>query len=562
VALFASAEEFLRVSPERGPNVLWINLEDVSAHRLGCYGDDVAETPRIDEFAADARVYRNAFTTSPVCSPSRSAVITGTYQTSIGCHHHRASLDRDYADGQPTPYDAVPPHYVRAFTEYLRRDGYYCVKNGKDDFNFGEPFSVWNEHVAHDADVDWRDRPDADQPFFASFQIPVTHESGMWEPGQKRYGGVPGELETDPAAVAVPPYLPDCTATRRAIARHYDNLVAADRRVGELLDRLEEDGLVDETLVVLWSDHGEGLPRNKSWLYDGGLNVPLVVRWPGEVDPGETDELVSNVDLAPTVLAAAGIDRPPWMEGRTVLGADRADPREYVFAARDRQDCGYAFQRAVRDERFKYIRNYAPEEPTPWFPYRNRHPVMEELKRRQASGDLDGAERWFETPLPAEELYDTETDPHETENLVGDATAEDDLDRLRGALDDWQERTGDLGLVDESQLVDRWWPEGDRPTTATPTFVPNARGNRGTDRTPDGGTFDAPAQVQLFCSTQGASIAYTTESGSDPDWRLYTGPIDLPTGETTLRTKAVRYGYAESDERDATFTCSPRGSDR
>ncbi|PSQ08488.1 hypothetical protein BRC95_03290, partial [Halobacteriales archaeon QS_5_68_33] len=280
----------------------------MSAHRLGCYGDDVAETPRIDEFAADARVYRNAFTTSPVCSPSRSAVITGTYQTSIGCHHHRASLGRNYADGQPTPYDAVPPHHVRAFTEYLRRDGYYCVKNGKDDFNFGEPFSVWDEHVAHDADVDWRDRPDADQPFFASFQIPVTHESGMWEPGQKRY--------------------------------------------------------------------------------DGGLNVPLVVRWPGEVDPGETDELVSNVDLAPTVLAAAGIGRPPWMEGRTALGADRADPREYVFAARDRQDCRYAFQRAVRDERFKYIRNYAPEEPTPWFPYRNRHPVMKELKRRRASGDL------------------------------------------------------------------------------------------------------------------------------------------------------------------------------
>ena len=148
---------------------------------------------------------------------------------------------------------------------------------------------------------------------------------------------------------------------------------------------------------------------------------------------------------------------------------------------------------------------------------------MKELKRRRASGDLDGAERWFETPLPAEELSDTETDPHETENLVGDATAEAGLDQLRGAL-----------------------------------FVPNARGNRGTDRTPDGGMFDTPAQVQLFCSTQGASIAYTTESGSDPDWRVYTGPIDLPIGETTLRTKAVRYGYAESDERDAMFTCSPR----
>jgi len=284
------------------PNILWISLEDTSP-RFGCYGDPIARTPNIDRLAAGGQRFPHAFSTAGVCAPSRSAIITGMYQIAIGTHHMRTTHTNPHTPELPTPYSAVPPPYVRTFTEYLRGAGYFCTNNQKTDYQFAPPLTAWDEcnDTAH-----WRHR-DKNQPFFAVFNPTVTHESGMW-PREDR------PLQTDPEKVQLPPYLPDTPKARQALARHYDNLAQADRQVGEILGQLEEDGLAADTIVFLWSDHGEGLPRGKRWPYDAGIRIPLIVRWPGQLEPGSVSEnLVSLIDLGPTVLSLAGIEIPQHM---------------------------------------------------------------------------------------------------------------------------------------------------------------------------------------------------------------------------------------------------------
>jgi arylsulfatase A-like enzyme len=540
------------------PNVVWIAMEDTTP-RFGCYGDDLARTPRIDDLASESRVYQNAFTTAGVCAPSRASIMTGMYPPAIGAHHMRTRThDRE---GLPDTYEAVPPHYVTAFTEYLRRAGYHCSLDSKTDYQFGEPATMWDEHGEG---AGWWDR-DGEEPFFAMFTNGVTHESGMWDPEEfEPWGNAVGSPETDPDAVRVPPYLPDTEPTRIAIARQYDNIAASDAWIGSLLDRLEKDGLAEETIVVLWSDHGEGLPRKKRWPYDSGTHVPLIVRIPdgvaaGNVGPtgGETtDELVSLVDLGPTTLSLTGVDVPVWMQGRPFLGGGGGDSREYVFSTRDRYDEEYDMIRSVRGDRFRYVRNYYTERPyVQWIPYRNRHPAMQELLRRDAESELTEAEsRWFSDGRPPEELYDLDADPHETENLVDDPAYAEVLERLRGALDDWRDRTGDRDAAAESEVEmrDRIRPDGDQPKTATPRIIPNAPGNRGDDPVEGEATFEGPMTVSLYCGSQGASISYALDGG---DWQLYDGPLRLDSGTAArVATKAIRYGHAESDVREATIT--------
>jgi len=289
-------------------NILWISLEDTSP-RFGCYGDPIALTPNIDKLAAEGARYPNAFSTAGVCAPSRSAIITGMYQTSIGTQHMRTAHTNPATPELPTPYEAVPPPYVKTFTEYLRAAGYYCTNNSKTDYQFTAPVTAWDEC---NNDAHWRNRG-KDQPFFSVFNPTVTHESGMWPKEGK-------PLVTDPDSVTLPPYLPNTAKSREALARHYDNLAEADRYVGQLLRQLEEDGLAEETIVFLWSDHGEGLPRAKRWTYDASIRVPLIVRWSGQLEAGVVNEqLVSLIDLAPTVLSLAGLNIPAHLQGQAFI---------------------------------------------------------------------------------------------------------------------------------------------------------------------------------------------------------------------------------------------------
>lgn len=527
---------------EEQPNIVWISVEDMSA-RIGAYGDSLARTPNIDRLAAQGMLFTNAYTVAGVCAPNRSAIITGMYQNSIGTHHMRTTHQ---SPGLPTPYSAVPPPYVKTFTEYLRAAGYFTTNNSKTDYQFETPVTAWdkNGRQAH-----WRskDRKE-DQPFFAVFNFTTTHESRAWASNNKDE-----QLQTNPDKVQVPPYYPDTPPVREHMARQYDNIAEVDQQVGKILQQLEEDGLAKETIIMFWSDHGDGLPRAKRWLYDSGIHVPLIVRAPGYLQPGSVNkELVSSVDFGPTVLSLAGVPVPAHMQGQSFLGPEASGSREYIYAARDRFDESYDMVRAVRDKQFKYIRNYYPNKPyVLHVPYRNRSATMQELLRLHAAGQLEGPQKlWMQSSRFPEELYDLKADPHEVRNLAEDPQYADVLKRMRGAMDRWMTKVRDKGHLSEEQMVAGWHPEGEQPTTQAPVVVPRRATKISQQKSY---RFEQPQEVVLYAATQGASIAYTTKQGDNPHWKLYEKPL-LIEENTTLRAKSIRYGYKESSETRVEIT--------
>jgi arylsulfatase A-like enzyme len=534
--------------PTRRPNIVWISNEDMSP-RLGAYGDRLARTPVLDRLARESIRYTRAFSTAPVCAPSRAAIITGMYQAAIGAQHMRTTEDN--VPELPGPYLAVPPFYVKAFPEYLRAAGYFTSNRSKTDYQFGIPFTIWDDlgNTAH-----WRNRPDPNQPFFSVFNLEITHESRIFPSSPARKGK---PLVTDRAAINVPPYYPDTPLVREELARMYDNIADMDRQVGELLEALAADGLADNTIVVYWSDHGDGVPRAKRSLYDSGLRVPLMIRWPASLAPTVAagtvnDDLVSLLDLAPTMLSLAGVTVPTHIQGRTLLGPQASPAPDVIFAARDRMDMEYDMMRAARDARYLYIRNFQPELPyAGHIIYRNQSDIMQEWLRLQAAGQLSGpAALWMRTSRPAEELYDTTADPHQIRDLSGDPSHRKALERLRKTVTDWMARIGDQGLINEAEMIQRMWPGGVQPATADPYILLR----RSTDKPERRASISLPepAEVVIYVPTQGASIAYTTDDDPNPRWRLYTGPI-LVKPSMTLRAKAIRYGYKESAETRAVF---------
>jgi N-sulfoglucosamine sulfohydrolase len=535
--------------PVARPNIVWISNEDMSP-RLGAYGDTMARTPVLDRLARESVRYTRAFTTAPVCAPSRAAIITGMHQNAIGAQHMRTTEAR--VPELPGPYLAVPPFYAKAFPEYLRAAGYYTTNRAKTDYQFGVPFTIWDQ-VGRDAH--WRNRPDKSQPFFSVFNLEVTHESQIFPSSPARKGK---PLVTDPAEIQVPPYYPDTPAVREELARVYDNIADMDTQVGEILKQLEDDGLAENTIVFYWSDHGDGVPRAKRSLYDSGLRVPLMIRWPktlgAAAGPGSVrDELVSFVDLAPTVLALAGVEIPAHLQGRVLVGPKAAPAPELVFAARDRMDIEYDMMRSARDARFLYIRNFAPELPyAGHIIYRNQSAIMQEWFRLQAERKLTGpAALWMRTHRPAEELYDTRADPHQIHNLAADPAHAATLARMRRAVTEWMARINDQGLINEPEMIQRMWPGGVQPETAQPYIVP-----RRTTEAPARQAsmrIEGPTEMVIYVPTQGASVGYATEDGPAAAWRLYTGPI-LVDAPMTLRAKAIRYGYKESAETRVSFT--------
>ena len=530
------------------PNILWVSFEDCYPH-FGSYGDEVARTPHLDRLAAEGGLWTRAFSTAPVCGPARSGVITGMYPVSIGTHHHRTGSGAQY-NSLAYSYEAVIPHYVKCFSEYLRAAGYYCTNNAKTDYQFTAPITAWDQC---NSSAHWRNRPAAEDPFFAVFNLAQTHESNMWE--YKDGEPIWPESGFDLDAIAVPPYFPDTEKVRASIARNYANIEYNDRRLDALLQELEDDGLADNTIVFVWTDHGP-MPRGKRWPYDSGIRSPLIVRWPGGIAPGTVcEELVSTIDLAPTALSLCGVEIPQHIQGRAFLGSQITAPREYIYAARDRYDEMYDTVRAVRDRRFKYIRHYHPEQPYMLYNrYRNMHPIMQELWRLHVAGELEGPPAALMADRrPAEELYDTEADPHEIVNLAADSQYRSELERLRTALDDWQREVGDQGLVPEDIMYRQMYPDAEQPQTLAPLLVVLGGENYGVEEHPEGGRFVGPVILQMQSSTQGASLAYTLAGGEDPRWLLYHQPIRLSPGTTRVRARATRIGYRPSEEVTAEF---------
>ena len=467
IATPVSAQE--QSKPAR-PNVLWIYLEDVSGW-FGCYGDTVIETPNIDALAKSGMRLDRFYTPAGVCSATRSAIITGMMQTSIGAHNHR-SCRATFRGKSMGEYDKnVLPDSVVPLPIQFRNAGYWTFnEGGKDDYNF-----EWSADEFYDFSTTkgWgpekflsgkclKGKPN-EQPFFGQIQL-----------GGGKLGGPVKKLATkvDRTKVSVPPYYPDVAEVREEIGHHYDCLLVTDQQVGQIIQGLKDKGLYENTIIFMFSDHGMKLHRHKQMLYEGGIHMPATVSGPGIASGQINMNLISGIDISAASLAAAGIPIPATMEGQNFL-ADDYQPREFVVAARDR--CDYTIEkiRAVVTPRFKYIRNYLTDRPYMQPTYKDGWKVTKKFRKMMEKGELNETQLiFFGDERPAEEFYDLLSDPDEIKNLAEDPRYARHLEGHRQHLSDWIAETGDKGQQPESDVglrcvLKRWGdkcinPEYDR----------------------------------------------------------------------------------------------------
>ncbi|WP_442507457.1 sulfatase family protein [Novipirellula sp. SH528] len=426
------------------PNIVWIIPDDMSAN-FSCYGETAIETPNVDRLAQRGVKFTNAYVTAPVCSTCRSAFITGMYQTSIGAHHHRS--------GRGTEKIHLPAN-VTLVPKLFQDAGYHTSitgwplngKLGKTDYNFQWDQSVYDSN-------DWQDRKTG-QPFFAQIQTAGGKLRGKdasgWDKTARQAKKELGS-STPIDAVTLPPYYPKHPDIVRDWAAYLDSVRLTDAMVGEVLERLRREGVLENTLVLFMTDHGISHARGKQFLYDEGLHVPLVIAGPGVKPATVRDDVVEHIDIAALSLAAAGIEIPNIMQAKDILASDY-EPRESVFAARDRCDETVDHMRSVRTKEFKYIRNFLPNRPyLQPCAYKDAKGILIALREYHAAGKLNEVqELLFREVRPGEELYDVKNDPHEIHNLAGDPAYAEQLSDLRDRLDRWMEETGDQGRQLES----------------------------------------------------------------------------------------------------------------
>jgi uncharacterized sulfatase len=423
------------------PNILWLISEDTSPD-LACYGGPLVRTPNLDRLAGEGARFTNAFVTGPVCSASRSAIMTGMYQTSIDAHNHRSHR----SDG----YTLTPP--VTVITELFRRAGYFtsnCAglayrKPGKTDWNFTPTIRAFDG-------TDWsQHRPG--QPFFAQINFNMTHREFQRDKNNP----------IDPAKVELPPYYPDHPIARRDWADYLESIQVLDNDIGVALQWLEKEGVADNTIVMYFGDHGRPHVRGKQWLYEGGIRIPMIVRWPGHIEPGMVvEDLISSLDFAPIFLSLAGIDPPEHLQGHVTFGP-RKRTRKYVIAARDRCDGTVDRIRCVRSRRYKYIRNYYPDQPyTQFNAYKKlQYPMLTLMQVLHEQGKLTEAQaRFMAATRPKEELYDLKLDPCELRNLAEEGRSRRILQEHRAKLDEWIKATGDEGETPEDPQVVAYWQD-------------------------------------------------------------------------------------------------------
>ena len=409
---------------------------------FSCYGEKLIQTPNVDRLAREGVRFSRAFTTAPVCSPSRSAMITGMYQTSIGAHHHRSgrgALKIQLPGGvAPVPALFKQAGYYTAIGGPLVKDG---AQLGKTDYNFEWDPAIYDSN-------DWAGRK-AGQPFFMQVQLhggKYRHNKNWKQRALKELGSL-----TKPEDVTLPPYYPRDPVLLDDWAQYLDTVRYTDKEVGEVIARLEREGILDQTIIIFMTDHGISHAREKQFLYDGGTHIPFIVRGPG-VERGATrDDLIEHIDMAAISLALAGLEIPKAMQGRNALAKDYK-PREAVFAARDRCDATVDHLRSIRTAQFKYIRNFLPSRPhLQPNPYKDAKEIVARLRELHAQGKLPAlTEKLLFAPVrPAEELYDLQSDPHETRNLAADPNYAKTLEQMRARLERWMKETDDRGRQPE-----------------------------------------------------------------------------------------------------------------
>jgi len=418
------------------PNILWITSEDHGPH-MGCYGDLFARTRNLDKLAKKGMIFTRAWSNAPVCAPARTTIISGLYATSTGAEHMR-SMTR------------LPP-IMQMFPAYLRLVGYYCTNHIKEDYNLQKTGKVWDDSSKN---AHWKNRG-AGQPFFAVFNSLKSHESQI--------RNLKVKLVSDPRKVRIPAYHPDTPEVREDWTRYYDTIALADADAGELLRELEAAGLLEDTIIFYFADHGSGMPRNKRIPLNSGLHVPLIVyfppKWqhlapPGYAAGGRSDRLVSFVDLAPTMLSIAGVEPPAWMQGHAFAGKYVAEAPAFLHGFRGRMDERYDLQRSVTDGRFVYLRNYLPHlSAGQHVDYMFQTKTTRVWKKLFDAGKLNEAQsRFWNVPREPEELYDLSADPDEVHNLASDPAQREQLQRLRQAQHDHALKVRDVGFLSEDEM--------------------------------------------------------------------------------------------------------------
>lgn len=429
--------------PVELPNILWITSEDNSAWFVGCYGNPFTTTPNIDRLASQGFMYTHAYCPHAVSAPARNCILTGVYANSNGNENMRSTYTKSET--------------VKTYPELLRSAGYYCTNNAKTDYNTNsvDPNAIWDEssNKAH-----YNNRPEG-RPFFAVFNLMSSHESSL----NNRQKIPADQLRHDPDKVTLPPYHPDTQEIRRDWAIYYDAVEDMDREVGELLKELEESGLAENTIVMYYGDNGGVLPRSKRFIYETGTHIPLVIRipekykylFPAKVPGNKVDRLVTFADLAPTLCSIAGIPVPDYMQGNAFLGKQKTKDPQYAYMARQRMDERYDLSRAVRDKQYRYIRNYMPFRPTMQY-LRTLYglPSMQSWADEYKSGRTNPVQSVYFAEKPVEELYDSENDPWEINNLAADPSYAKVLRRMRNAASEWIRNIRDAGLIPEDEYLE------------------------------------------------------------------------------------------------------------
>ena len=524
------------------PNILVIMADDMSL-RINALGDKTAITPNLDELVKNGTSYMNAFTTAGVCACSRSALLTGKNQISIGSMHMRTS------SGGSVPYLAVPEAHIKAFPEILRKQGYFTFTNDKLDYQFSGifpgsgPFTIWNSEKDK---FGWRNRKNS-EPFFGMINLIITHESGifrgkmnsvdtqaiklMQQTRQMLY-----EAPVKPENVIVPPFLPDTPEVRKDIARAYNNIYILDIEVKEIIDQLKKDNILDDTIIIFTSDHGDGLPRYKRELFDTGINVPFIILVPKKFSswqkPGEKIyDLVSFLDIAPTVLDIAGVSIPSYMDGKSIFGNEK---NEYIFAARDRLDSFKGKTRAVRNKDYKFIKNYSLGiVGAQKLSFRENLMSMKELRKMYENNELNEIQKiWLEL-IPELQLYDLNEDPYEINNLAYDPNYKEKVLLLENVLEQWIEKNNFHGHLEEEDLIEVFWPENTQPQTTEPLYSLK----------------DGFLHLKNNDVSKDASIGFSYDG---KNWEVYSEPIEVKTNKK-IYFKAVRYGWKESETKIVKF---------
>ncbi len=522
LSFFLSCKQEKTVEAEKEilPNILWLVAEDQSPDFFPMYGDSTISLPNLEALALDGVVFTNAYSPVPVCAPARSSIITGMYPTTLGTQNMRTYTPWNL-DNQPQidipSYSPIVPQGTTMFPQLLRKKGYYTTNGPKEDYNFQKLESVWDESST---EAHWRKR-DGKKPFFSVFNFNVCHESGIWKQGEN-------ELFVSPDSVPVPPYFPDNKVIRHDLAVNYSNLKRMDDQVGEIIQQLKEDGLYDNTIIFFYGDHGGPFPRHKRALYETGTKVPMIVKFLKSEKQSDTDDrFISFIDLAPTILSLANIEPPKVMQGKAQFGKfEVVKKSEYVFATSDRFDGFYDRLRAVRSQRYKYIKNFNVNVSNVLpVVYRQQMPMMQKMDAMYVKGELDSVRSlWFRTPKPEEELYDLENDPYELVNLANRSELQDTLVHLRTVLKDWIKETNDLGQYPEKELMAKWLTNGKQPQ------LPPLELEEKDDK------------IRLISAKNDATVLW--KQPQDSLWRIYSEP--LPIGISYM-AKTERIGYLDSE---------------